>query len=406
SDKVKYIPLVQGWNWVSVNTAKWNDTRANALAYLQNPVNGDLIKTATKSATYTNGSWITANGLDSMNIHRGYHLYLSHPDTIRISGAAPSIKPIALQQGWNLIGAPIQTEKTLDSLGYYLVPDSMTMKTVSRNPNHSTNMVATFVNGQWTYANNSNMNKLYPYLSYLLKVNTAGSQLRFPGCNTTSAPVALRLNQNDFDANDVNVWGVFAPNFAQNMLVTATLEYDRKEILEEGSKVGAYIGEECRGVGELVYVPELKQYRVAMFVYGENAGEEISFRVYDAKNDRYFEHHQTMNFANDSLIGTFENPYKFSNLAPDNNFAASVYPNPFSHKFTVNVSADKAQTYTLKLVNMTGQTVYATDIKEETTRVEHTIRTEKLELTSGIYFLQVIGSLGETQTVKVIYTKE
>lgn len=406
SDKVKYIPLVEGWNWMSVNTSKWNDIRNSAMSYLQAPANGDIIKTATKSATYTSGSWVTANGLDSMNVHRGYQLYLSHPDTIRISGSAPSIKPIALQQGWNLIGAPIQTEKTLDSLSYYLVPDSMTMKTVSRNPAHSTNMIATFVNGQWTYANNSNMNKLYPHLAYQLKVNTSGTQLRYPGCNTAAAPVALRLNQNDFDAYDVNAWNVFAPNFAQNMLVTAILDYDSKEILTEGSKVAAFIGEDCRGVGELVYVPELKQYRMAMFVYGEVEGEEISFRVYDAKNDRYFDNYENLTFSTDNMIGTFENPYRFSNLAPDNNFAASVYPNPFTHKFTVNVQADKAQSYTLRLQTLTGQTVYTVELAEERTKLEHIIRTEKLDLTPGIYFLQVIGSLGETQTVKVIYNRD
>jgi len=143
-----------------------------------------------------------------------------------------------------------------------------------------------------------------------------------------------------------------------------------------------------------------------MFVYGEVEGEEISFRVFDAKNDRYFDNYENMTFSTDSMIGTFENPYRFSNLAPDNNFAASVYPNPFTHKFTVNVQADKAQSYTLRLQTLTGQTVYTVELAEERTKLEHIIRTEKLDLTPGIYFLQVIGSLGETQTVKVIYNRD
>ena len=34
------------------------------------------------------------------------------------------------------------------------------------------------------------------------------------------------------------------------------------------TKVAAYIGQECRGVGELVYVPELGRYMISMFVLG------------------------------------------------------------------------------------------------------------------------------------------
>jgi hypothetical protein len=61
SDKVRYIPLNQGWTMFSVNTNRWNAPLNAAIASLRHPHDGDVIKTANKSAEYvsTSNSWVS-----------------------------------------------------------------------------------------------------------------------------------------------------------------------------------------------------------------------------------------------------------------------------------------------------------------------------------------------------------
>jgi hypothetical protein len=250
------------------------------------------------------------------------------------------------------------------------------------------------------------MDKIYPNFAYMLKVNTSGSQLRFPNCVTTAAPVALRTSQIIFDDYDASTWQPFAPDYEHNMLITATLDYNKKQILAEGSKVAAFVGEECRGMGELVFVPELNQYMVSMFVYSNEGSEPINFRIHDAQSDRYFDNYEVINFQADDVLGRFETPYHFSNVAPDNSFTGSIFPNPFSSKFTVNLKSDKAQSYHIQLLDVAGHTIEVVELEDESNDISQTIRTDAMHLSSGIYIIQVTGSLGETRSFKLVHNAD
>ena len=408
NDLARYLPLNKGWNFFSFSTANGNDALGNSLASLRHVSNNDLIKTATKSASYVSGiGWVSANGLDSTNVHRGYQLFLQNADTLRFTGSAATIKPIALAAGWNLIGMPSLSNVPIDSLRTLVPQSSMTIKTVARAPaNYSPNMVATYATNQWTYAPASKMKFLYPNFAYQLRVATA-TQLRFPNCNTTAAPVALRIGEaTPYDGYDHSTWEANAPDYEHNMLITATLGYNKNQIEQEGSMVAAYRGAECRGLGKLTFVPELNKAVVSMFVYTNEDNETLDFRIYDAKNDRYFDNYEPITFHKDSIIGRFQEPYHFSNLAPDNSFEGSVYPNPFSHKFTLNLKSDKVQTYQVQLLDIAGHLIQAVALDTESMEVAHTIRTETLDLPSGVYILQVKGSLGETRSFKLVHNKE
>lgn len=411
SDKARYIPLNAGWTWFSGNTTNWNNAVNKSLASLRTPSNGDLLKTATKSATYssTTSTWVPAASpanLDSTNVHRGYQIYLQKADTLRLTGAQPSISPISLAAGWNLIGVPSLTEVNTSSLTFSANPTSASLKTIPRDKNnYSPNMFATYAASAWTYTSESKMNKLYPNFAYLMNVNAA-TQLRYPGYVTTASPVALRTAQTPFDAYNATSWATNAPDYEHNMLITANLDYNKNEIAEEGSLVAAYVGDECRGVGRLSYVPELNKKYVSMFVYSNEANETIDFRIYDAKNDRYFDNFEPITFHTDSILGNFDTPYRFSNVAPDNSFTASVYPNPFSHKFTLNLKSDKGQTYQVQLSDIAGHVIQSVKLETESSDISHTIRTDALDLPSGVYILQVKGSLGETRAIKLVHNKD
>jgi hypothetical protein len=411
SDKVQYIPLNQGWTTFSVNTNKWDAPLNTTIVSLRHPHDGDVIKTANKSAAYvsTSNTWVSANGLDSTNVHRGYQIYLQDADTLRITGSAASISPIALNYGWNFVGYPPQTALGIDSAFAFLgQPDSVTLKTTAQNPTYSRNMVAMYDNGTWKYTSNSDMDMLYPNFAYKMRVSSTGSQLYFEGANGSQAPVTLlrSVQEVPLNLNKPEEWAVNVASFEHNMLITGVLDYDKTENMNENSKVAAYIGKECRGVGELVYVKELKRYVTTMMVYSNGGEEEISFYIYNADQNRSYKHHETLAFTPDALIGNYSSPYHFSNVAPDNTFNGSVYPNPFIDGFEVNLKSDKTQSYEIQLLDLTGRVLKKVSVASEMTSFNTSIDTEALDLVEGVYLLQVKGSLGKTLTFKVIHARQ
>jgi hypothetical protein len=412
SDKVRYIPLNQGWTMFSVNTNRWNAPLNTAISSLRHPHDGDVIKTANKSAEYVSASnsWVSTNGLDSANVHRGYQIYLQEADTLRITGSAAAISPISLNYGWNFVGYPPQTALGIDFAFAFLgQPDSVTLKTTAQNPTYSRNMVAIYDNNSWKYTSNSDMDMLYPNFAYKMRVNTIGSQLYFEGANASQAPVTLlRLGQQNGtpDPEDPETWFVNPADYEYNSLITATVNIDKAEARNTSTKVAAFVGDECRGVGELVYVKELDRYMMQMMVYSNGKKEEIEFHIFDADKKRRYNHYEVVTFAKDDLMGTLSAPYSFRNTPPDAAITGNVYPNPFENRLKVRLNSDKAQSYTLRLTDLMGHTLMEKQISDKTNMTQLTLDTANLDLVEGVYLLQVIGSLGETLTFKVVHFKQ
>jgi len=412
SDKVQYIPLNKGWTMFSVNTNRWNAPLNTAISSLRHPHDGDVIKTANKSAEYVSASnsWVSTNGLDSTNVHRGYQIYLQEADTLRITGSAATISPISLNYGWNFVGYPPQTALGIDSAFAFLgQPDSVTLKTTAQNPTYSRNMVAIYDNGTWKYAANSDMDMLYPNFAYKMRVSSTGSQLYFDGANASQAPVSLlRLGQQNGtpDPEAPETWFVNPTDYEHNSLITATVNIDKVEARNTSTKVAAFVGEECRGVGELVYVKELDRYMMQMMVYSNDAKEEMEFHIFDADKKRRYNHYEIVSFTKDDLMGTLSTPYSFRNTPPDAAITGNVYPNPFENRLKVRLNSDKPQSYTLRLTDLMGHTLMEKQFSDKANTLQYTLDTANLDLVEGVYLLHVVGSLGETLTFKIVHSKQ
>lgn len=413
-DKVRYMYFNQGWNLFSFNSNKANDSLNKVLSSLHYLQNGEVIKTAIKAAIFNGTTWVTANGLYTTDIYHGYQMYLNHDDTLRITGTlSTTLSKDSLFSGWNLIAAPVTVPTSLETLlsaSNFLStaqPDSMILKT--RNlpiESQYQNMVAYYKATQtpkWLYSNASGMESIRPNHGYWLRVNKKTNLcMSTTSCGGT---ITLRTGTNvvqPFDAFDRETWQVNPSDYEFNMLITGYIELDDELLIQENSKVAAYIGKECRGLGELVYVPELKRYLLSMFVYA-NESEEISFRIYNPQNDRYYTHFEDVIFESDKLIGALETPYRFSNLAPDNAFSAAAYPNPFQHKLNVDIVSDIEQDYIINLTDMMGRVIESTSLNETGTNHHIEIKTSDLKFVEGVYLLHIKGSKGEQKAVKVVY---
>ena len=416
SDKARYISLGEGWNLFSLNSTKANDSLNKVLSSLKYLSNGDVIKTANQSAIFDSNlkQWISANGLHTMDIYHGYQIKLSHADTLRITGTLPNVlNKDSLLNGWNLIAAPLSVPMNIQSVlantqfSSINQPDSMTLKTTALPGYDFQNMVAFYKSSQnpkWLYASQSGMNAIRPNFAYWLKVNKNTSLcMSSSACSNTTV---LRMGANSvpaFDPFDTQTWAVNPADYEFNMLITAYIEIDNELMTQAGTKVAAYIGETCRGVGEIVYVPELQRYLLSMFVYANKDGETLHFRIYSPEKGKFYAHHTNIDFQNDNIMGSLDEPYRFSNLAPDNTFSTEVYPNPFQFKLVVNIASDIAQDYHIHLCDMMGKVIAVYELSGTGNQQSIEIKTSDLKLSEGVYLLHIKGSLGEQQAIKVIY---
>jgi hypothetical protein len=111
------IPLVRGWNLISLPLQPSDTGTANVLSSISGKYEHAW---AWNPAIQPSGSWeryprqIGFPTLTSMSAGRGYWIYMSQEGTLRVAGSTPS-KTISLVTGWNLVGYNSPTSQSPSS---------------------------------------------------------------------------------------------------------------------------------------------------------------------------------------------------------------------------------------------------------------------------------------------------
>lgn len=111
----------------------------------------------------------------------------------------------------------------------------------------------------------------------------------------------------------------FNPNeFNESMNLIGKVRVNNELSMDFYDKVIAYVGDEVRGVGELIYIEQYDEYFVLLTVYGgSDESEPVEFRIWDASEGRLkvasIEAGITVNFTPNGLFGDFQNPLVFAN---------------------------------------------------------------------------------------------
>jgi gliding motility-associated-like protein len=82
--------------------------------------------------------------------------------------------------------------------------------------------------------------------------------------------------------------------------------------------VGAFVGNECRGVAKPVWVPALNRYAVYLMVYSNSAGSEtVTISMYQQSADKLYNSPNAFNFQINGTLGQFnDSPYYFYSNNP------------------------------------------------------------------------------------------
>lgn len=105
-------------------------------------------------------------------------------------------------------------------------------------------------------------------------------------------------------------WKVSAESFAKSMNIVAIVKIDDVMSTDEDDLVGAYVGEELRGVSKIKYFPQLSSYLALIDVYSNTGTDEtIEFRVWDASAGKmHINVTPSIVFAENEVIGTLQDP--------------------------------------------------------------------------------------------------
>ena len=326
-DRARYIPVNGagdgggGYTWLSFNSEEPDNSVDAMLRAITAPQDGDILKTRDQSAGYVEGlGWYSLNGLDTIQPEDGYLLYLNGPDdTLRITGRNATYSTIELENGWNLIGFPLQEEMPIND-ALQITPGNAgnEIKTVPQNSAPElANQTAMYLAAQGMWVASPSMNVLRPNYAYQLKADDT-ALLEYPGAASgLQGGVGLRHSQPlpKTDPADPGTWQVDPSQYPTSMVLTATLHFDSTLSSDPQDRVAAFVNGACRGTAQLGEVAALGQYMAAMLIYGEAGDAEIELLLYDASKDQVYRCTSTLEFVPDGIAGSFGQPLPLHNAA-------------------------------------------------------------------------------------------
>jgi hypothetical protein len=235
------------------------------------------------------------NTLKGLNVEAGYWLKVNAAVSFKLEGEVPAGASIPVRPGWNLVGYPREnkapTADELTSIGDTVVQFK------NLKDSYKPTLPA-FIN---------TLKVITPGLGYWLKVSEKGvwnvGDVSSDGANRG----IVKMGPDDKGPG----WGqvVVYPNVGATVLAEVFII---GEAVTDGSVVGAFMGDELRGEHEVV-LADGRSY-VAINVNLQEA-EKVSFRIWDAGNDKEYGVTKAMTLEMGEMYGTAEEFVKLNAVA-------------------------------------------------------------------------------------------
>lgn len=129
-------------------------------------------------------------------------------------------------------------------------------------------------------------------------------------------------------------WVVEASDFQYTMTVTAFLNVNGRTLTSAQDKVGAFVGDQVRGVANLIHVESVDRYLAYLTINANTIDEEISFKIYDSDRDAVVSVARTLPFGIDEQHGSVFQAFSLAN--PPLNNEASIHSFSFKNADTVS----------------------------------------------------------------------
>ncbi len=309
------LELAQGWNWSSHNLADdVSMTRLNTYAL--------EVRSQTQQSIYDELlGW--QGSLRNLSKTEGFKVRMREGADVTLRGSLYDTSvPVLLLKGWNWVGVPLKNATVLTAaLKNYKPTTGDRIVGLDKN--------ATYNGSTWT----GTLTTLEPGQAYLIK---AGQAQEFKWNDLSSSNKVRERRYAAPRRDDMAPWNLNIHTYPNVMPLIAKLDAEELNLMP-GYFVGAFCGEECRGVATLV------DGLLFMNVHGEG-GEDIQFRLLDSEGNQYSSR-ETTEMVSMQCLGTTSAPYVLH----------------FSHNdiedVIRNVMASNGQVVSVQYFNLSGQRI-------------------------------------------------
>ena len=333
------IALNEGWTWISFNLA--NSLLSDVTSTLANGewADGDVVKSnyTDNLASYSarDKRWKgTMTGSTAFNNTSMFMLRSSVAQTLGVNGTAIDARtmPITLEGGtWNYIGyLPTVTYTVKEALAGYEATEGDIIKSQSQ--------FATYSGRDWV----GSLTYMQPNHGYMLRKVSNGSVTFTYPTTTGSLASQQRLRSSMFAPAYENT------DYADNMTIVA-----KAVGAEPGDRVLAYVGDELRGVANIVDYDgnELQFLNIA----GSDAAGIVTFRL-ERDGEEVAEASTRAAYETNSSTGSPEEPMLIE-FGPSVS-QAEVYPSPFTTVLHIDVNVVETSDVVVEIYDISGKLVW------------------------------------------------
>ena len=110
-------------------------------------------------------------------------------------------------------------------------------------------------------------------------------------------------------------WSVNQNNFQYTMTYVGFINIDGTTLSNPNDKVAAFVNGECRGVANLIFVPNQNRYFAYLTVFSNLSNETVNFKIYDSVKNIVKDIAKTRTFVINQHSGNLLQAYSFSSPA-------------------------------------------------------------------------------------------
>lgn len=341
------LNLAEGWNWVSVNLD--SEGEMETLDFLE-PITevADEFKSLTQGMVKDQVlDWF--GNLKKILPESGYKLHLKQDVSHTWQGKARDTDkaPVTLYKGWNWIGYVPVSETTIDvALSNLQATEGDYIKGFDD--------FSVYNNGKWV----GTLTMMKPGEGYMYQAKQANA-FTYPASHIFL--VEEEVSQARTMTSSGTPWTVVKHAYPDNMTLIGQVYADGMPAPEGLYTIGAFAGEECRGIGKYV------GGTLFMTIHGDVASKErISFKAFANAAGRVFDIHESCLFEN-TMQGNMDAPMALhikgeTGIENIGGTEYTIYPNPVRQRLFINGDTEAIKAVTIiatsgtKVMNVQGYT--------------------------------------------------
>lgn len=354
---LRQIPITPGWNWLSFNLAFPNPAITPALSSLKYPAN-DLMKSQTQFANYYGTSWV--GSLTTLDNRKMYQYRADKADTLQLLGLClPDTMSVYVKTGWNWIGyLPSHSLSVNSALSTLKNDGKIQAGDLIKSRTGFAQYIINPVYTGWL----GNLEYLMPPYGYQLKLTKPGVN----NAKLTYPPQSFKGDNSQVAGRGGPTpafWTIDPSQYESSATLIGMLSADGVNATGPNMELGAFVGNEVRGVAQAMFIEPLNSYQFFLTYYANNNGDLVQFKLFNNDNGQINTLNESMFFNADNHQGSIDAPmpFTYNGLTGTeevwSNLSFEVRPNPFSQSTEIRFALKQATSVDVTVTDLNGRTV-------------------------------------------------